>query len=140
MSTKGFNQSILKGGLTRDPDVRYTTNGTAFLNFTLACGYQVNKNGQWEDAVDYVSCRAWGNRAEAIGKYCQKGSQLFIEGKFRTDRYEGKDGKTQYATYVLVQDVQFCGGKRRDGGQDSVPPIETGDPIDISEDFSGIPF
>ena len=125
--SKGFNQVILKGGLTKDPEVRYTQSGTACLRFSLACGYNVKRDGEWEEAVDYVSCKAWGSRAEYIGKYAVKGSQFFVEGKLKTDQYEGKDGKTVWDTYVLVSDVQFCGGKRKDDGGGGNAPSAPGE-------------
>ena len=135
--SKGFNQVIAKGGLVRDPDLRYTQSRTAFLGFTLACTESVKKDGEWTDVPEYVPCKAWGGYAETIAKHCVKGSQLFIRGKFKTDKYEGKDGKMRWDSYVLVQDVQFCGGKRKDDSADRGVPSEPDIP---PEDFSDVPF
>ena len=137
----GFNQSILKGGLTKDPELKYTKDGLAYLTFSLACSTRVRKNGQLEDVVDYVPCKAWGSYAEVIGKYCVKGTQLLVIGRIRTDKYEGKDGKTVWSTYTLVNNVMFAGGKRRDETQPAeaanVNPDMGTDFSDCAED---IPF
>lgn len=117
----GFNQSILKGGLVKDPELRHTNNNIAFLSFSLACPCRTMKNGQWEDGVDYVPCKAWGSSAELIGKYCEKGTQLFIVGKTKTDSYKDKDGKTVWNTYTLVSTVQFAGGRRKDEARQPEP-------------------
>lgn len=114
--SKGVNKVMLLGGLTKDPEVRYTQDRKAVLRFNLACGYQVKRNGQWEDEADYVPCVAFDARAEVIAKYCVKGSQLFIEGKVKTNNYKNKDGNTVWETHVQVQDIRFAGGRRKDEG------------------------
>ena len=116
---KGFNKVLLLGGLTKDPEVRFGQNGgNAYLRFSLACGYSVKdrSTGEWKDATDYVPCVAFGKVAEVIGKYCVKGSQLHVEGKVQTSKYQ-KDGRDVWDTNVLVSSVILAGGKRRDDGQ-----------------------
>ena len=137
----GFNQVILKGGIVKDPELKYTKDNVAFLRFNLACPCQVQKNGQREEVVDYVPCMAWGNRAEVIGKYCVKGTQIFIAGKVKTDKYDGKDGQTVWTPYVLVQDIQFAGGKRKDNAQPEPAGPSNVNP-DMGVDFGAedIPF
>ena len=118
---KGFNKVLLLGGLTKDPEVRFGQNGgNAYLRFSLACGYSVKdrSTGEWKDATDYVPCVAFGKVAEVIGKYCVKGSQLHVEGKVQTSKYQ-KDGRDVWDTNVLVSSVILAGGKRRDDGQGS---------------------
>lgn len=116
---KGYNKVILLGGLTRDPEVRYGQNGgSAYLRFSLACGYSVKDRGTggWREATDYVPCLAFGKTAEVIGKYCVKGSQLHVEGKVQTSKYQ-KNGRDVWVTSVLVSGITLAGGKRREDGQ-----------------------
>lgn len=116
---KGYNKVTLLGGLTRDPEVQYGRNGgSAYLRFSLACGYSVKErdSGEWKDATDYVPCLAFGRTAEVIGRYCVKGSQLHIEGKVQTTKYQ-KEGKDVWDTRVLVSGIILAGGKRREDGQ-----------------------
>ena len=116
---KGYNKVILLGGLTRDPEVRYGQNGgSAYLRFSLACGYSVKDRGTggWREATDYVPCLAFGKTAEVIGKYCVKGSQLHVEGKGQTSKYQ-KNGRDMWDTSVLVSGIILAGGKRREDGQ-----------------------
>lgn len=118
---KGFNKVLLLGGLTKDPEVRFGQNGgSAYLRFSLACGYSTKdrSTGEWKDATDYVPCLAFGKVAEVIGKYCVKGSQLHVEGKVQTSKYQ-KDGRDVWDTHILVSGVILAGGKRRDDGQGS---------------------
>ena len=116
---KGYNKVTLLGGLTRNPEVRYGRNGgSAYLRFSLACGYSMKDrdSGEWKDATDYVPCLAFGRTAEVIGRYCVKGSQLHIEGKVQTTKYQ-KDGRDVWDTRVLVSGVILARGKRREDEQ-----------------------
>lgn len=125
--SKGYNKVALLGGLTRDPELKQGEN-TSYLRFSLACGYSVNRNGQREEAVDYVPCVAFGKTAELIAQYCVKGTQLFCEGKVDISKYQ-KDGQNVWDTHVLVQEIRFTGGKRKDGGDPalSAPATSAGE-------------
>ena len=134
--SKGYNKVILLGGLTKDPDVKQTQGGTPYLRFNLACGYSVkDQDGQWTEKTDYVPCTAWGNVAEAIEKYCVKGSQLMVEGKVFTNKYKDRDGKDVWDTSVRVSSVCFAGGRRKDEGGNGGDrrPVERGE---FPDDFS----
>ena len=115
--SRGYNKVVLLGGLTKDPELKQTNNGTSYLRFSLACAYAAKGNdGQWTEKADYVPCMAWGNVAETIDKYCIKGSQIFIEGKVFTNSYKNKDGRDIWDTSVRVDAMRFAGGKRKDDG------------------------
>ena len=113
--SKGFNKVNLLGGLTRDPEVKQGNSGAAYIRFSLACGYYTKDKatGEFKEQVDYINCTAFGKNAENIGKHCIKGSQLFIDGKIKNSKFEHK-GETKYETYILVEDIYFAGGKRKD--------------------------
>lgn len=115
--SRGYNKAVLLGGLTKDPELKYTQGGTAYMRFTLACGYSVkDKDGQWVEKADYVPCTAWDNVAATIAKYCVKGSQLFAEGKVFTNTYKDKGGNNVWDTSVRVDNIRFAGGRRKDEG------------------------
>ena len=118
--SRGYNKVVLLGGLTKDPELKYTQGGTAYMRFSLACGYFAkDKDGQWVEQADYVPCTAWDKVAETIAKYCVKGSQLFAEGKVFTNTYKDKGGNNVWDTSVRISNIRFAGGKRKDEGENA---------------------
>ena len=115
--SKGANRAVLLGGLTKDPEVKHSQGG-AWLRFSLACGYSVKdaQTGEYKEAADYVPCVAFGKTAEAIGKYCVRGSQLYVEGRIRMKKNKDRDGNDRWETNVYVSEFCFAGGKRKDDG------------------------
>lgn len=105
-----MNRSILMGRLTRDPDIRYTTGAEpmAIGRFTLAVDRRFAKDG--EQSADFISCVAFGKRAEFLEKYCHKGTKLVVEGRIQTGSYE-KDGQKVYTTDVVVENLEFAESK-----------------------------
>lgn len=101
-----INQVILVGRLTKDPELRYTSEGTALASFHLA----VNRNFKNQDGVveaDFVSCTVWRKLAETTANYCRKGALIGITGRIQTRKYEGQNGKTVYVTDVVADGVRF---------------------------------
>lgn len=100
-----MNITVLIGRLTKDPEVRYTTEAipTAVCNFTLA----VDRIGE---GADFIPCVAFGKTAENIGKFMSKGRQMGIRGHIHTGSYE-KDGQKRYTTDVIVERAEFVGSK-----------------------------
>ena len=105
-----MNKTILMGRLTRDPDIRYTTGAEpmAIGRFTLAVDRRFAKDG--EQSADFISCVAFGKRAEFLKKYCRKGTKLVVEGRIQTGSYE-KDGQKVYTTDVVVENLEFAESK-----------------------------
>lgn len=101
-----YNKSILIGNLTKDTEVRYTPQGTAVVNFTLAVNRKYKSGEETKEDVAFIPCVAWGKTAELINQYCKKGSPLFVEGRLQTRSWE-KDGQKQYKTEVVVENMQF---------------------------------
>ncbi len=116
------NKVFLIGNLTRDPELRYTPQGTAVGEFGLAINRQwKGPNGEKKEEVCFVDCQAWARGAEIISEYCKKGSSLFVEGRLKLDSWEGKDGQKRSRMRVVVENFQFLGaptGRR--------PPAEGG--------------
>lgn len=106
-----INQVTLVGRLTKDPELRYTQEGRAVLNITLAVNRQF-KNAEGEYDADFVLCTLWNKTAENTAKYCIKGSIVGVTGRIQTRHYENHDGNRVYVTEVVADTVKFMGGKR----------------------------
>ncbi|MEK3888487.1 single-stranded DNA-binding protein [Bacillus sp. FSL K6-3431] len=105
-----INQVTLVGRMTKDPELRYTVEGKAVLNITLALNRHY-RNTQGEMNADFVLCTLWNKTAENTAKYCEKGSIIGIIGKIQTRNYEDQTGKRVYVTEVLADSVKFMGGR-----------------------------
>ncbi|WP_035235227.1 single-stranded DNA-binding protein [Desulfobacter vibrioformis] len=111
----GLNKVILIGNLGRDPEIRYSQQGLAVVNFTLATSEQwTDKNtGERQEKTEWHRIVVFGKQAETCEKYLSKGRQVYIEGRLQTRPWE-KEGQTHYTTEIVVSNFMFLGG--RDGG------------------------
>lgn len=101
-----INSVSLTGRLTRDPDVRRTNNGKGVATLSIAVERNFkNQNGERE--ADFINCVAFGNTAEVIDKYCNKGMMVGVEGRLQTRNYENKQGQRVYVTEVIVNNFSF---------------------------------
>jgi single-strand DNA-binding protein len=141
-----FNKVILLGNLTRDPELRYTPQGSAVCEFALALNYQyTNKQtGQKVEEVSFIDIVAWGKTGEICAEYLKKGRQVMVEGRLKQDRWEAQDGKKMSKVRVTAENVQFVGsrpageGGGGGGGKGGgAPAPEDGPPPGQEED---IPF
>lgn len=105
-----LNYSVLLGRIVNDLEVKQTTNGTACLTFTVAVdrGFK-NANGEYD--TDFITCVAWKERAEFIGRYFGKGKMIAVEGQLRSRTYEDKNGTKHYVTELYVDNASFTGEK-----------------------------
>ena len=101
-----LNKIILIGRLTKDPELRYTPNGTAVCNFTLAVERNF-KNQDGERDVDFVGIVAWRKQAENCANYLSKGRLVAVEGSLRQNRWEDEDGNNRSKLEVNANEVQF---------------------------------
>ena len=111
-----INKVILMGRLTRDPELRNTASGTSVCNFTVAVddGYGENRT------TSFISCVAWGRTAEFVNNYFSKGKMIIVIGRIQTRTWEGQDGRKNYSTEVVANEVSFGETKRSsEGGYDS---------------------
>lgn len=104
-----MNKVILMGRLTRDPEMRQTPNGVSVCSFSIAVNRRFAKEGQQN--ADFISCTAWRQQAEFICKYFNKGSMIAVVGNLQSRSWENQEGKRQYATDVVVDEVYFTGSK-----------------------------
>lgn len=104
-----MNKVILMGRLTRDPEMRQTPNGVSVCSFSIAVNRRFAKEGQQN--ADFINCTAWRQQAEFICKYFSKGSMIAVVGNLQSRSWENQEGKRQYATDVVVDEVYFTGSK-----------------------------
>ena len=138
-----INKAILMGRLTRDPELRHTNSGTPVCSFSIAINNGYGENAQ----TDYVNCVAWNKTAEFVSKYFAKGRMIIVIGRISSRSWEGSDGKKNYVTEVVANEVAF-GESKRDGGDyssqgasapESIPsmPMDDGgfSPLDTDDDL-----
>ncbi len=118
---KGINKVILVGTCGQDPETRYTANGNAITNLSLATSesWTDKQSGQKVEKTEWHRVALFGKVAEIAGEYLRKGSQVYIEGKLQTREWE-KDGIKRYTTEIIVDmrgTMQLLGGKPQDGQQ-----------------------
>lgn len=125
-----MNKAILIGNLGADPELRYTTGGTAVCNFNLATNEKwTDKSGAKQEKVEWHRIVVWDKQAESCKEYLSKGRQVCVEGKLQTRQWEDKDGVKRYTTEVVAQRVEFLGGKGEGGGRrDEPPPVDDDEP------------
>ena len=113
----GLNKAMLIGNLGRDPEIRYSQQGTAMVNFSIATSEQWNdrNTGEKQEKTEWHRVVAFGKPAEILEKYLSKGSKVYIEGRIQTRNYE-KDGQTHYTTEIVVREFQFLGGRQDNQG------------------------
>jgi single-strand DNA-binding protein len=118
-----FNKVILLGNLTRDPELRYTPQGSAVCEFALALNYQyTNKQtGQKVEEVSFIDIVAWGKTGEICAEYLKKGRQVMVEGRLKQDRWEAQDGKKMSKVRVTAENVQFVGSRPAGEGGGAAP-------------------
>jgi len=134
-----FNKIILVGNLGRDPELRYTPQGTPVCNFSMATNERrKDKNGEHQDQVTWFKVTIWGRQAETASQYLTKGRPVYIEGRLRIESWTDRDGKEQTTLEVNATDMQFIGGgstEDRPKEQPSAPAGGAG-----PEDDDDIPF
>lgn len=135
-----MNKVVLIGRLTRDPELRYTSNNTPVATFTLA----VNRNYTNEDGereADFINVAVWEKAAESVKNYLGKGRQAAVNGRIQTRSYEDENGNKRYITEVIAEGVEFLDSKKESSEntnavaeEQSNPFAEFGSSIEISND------
>jgi single-strand DNA-binding protein len=113
---RSFNQVILMGNLTRDPELRQTPNGSNVCSFSLALNRSFKgSDGNWQEATDYIDVVAWGPLGERVAQYLSKGRPCLVNGRLQSRSWE-QDGQKRSKVEVNAQDVTFLGGPGDGGG------------------------
>lgn len=110
------NKVILVGRLGKDPETRYMTNGEAVTNATLATSENwKDKNGEKQEKTEWHNLVFYRRLAEIAGEYLKKGSQIYVEGKLQTRKWQTKEGQDRYTTEIIVNEMQMLGSKAGGG-------------------------
>jgi single-strand DNA-binding protein len=112
MATKGVNKVILVGNIGQDPEVRYMPNGNAVANLSLATSESwKDQSGQMQERTEWHRLTMYRRLAEIAGEYLRKGSQIYVEGKLQTRKWQDQSGQDRYTTEIIVDQMQMLGGK-----------------------------
>lgn len=153
-----LNRAQVLGNLTRDIDMRYTPNGQAVANFTVATNRRWNnQDGSKGESTEYHDIVVWGKQAENVSQFLKKGQPVFVEGRLQTRSWEGQDGVKRYKTEIVADNVISLTSRGGGGSYDDVttenpvesisktskkkddaPPAATEEPEEI--DIEEIPF
>lgn len=116
------NKVIIVGNLGRDPETHYSTGGSAITNITVATSesWKDKSSGEKQEKTEWHRICFFGNLAEIAGEYLQKGSQVYVEGKLQTRKWQDKDGQDKYTTEVIANEMKMLGA-RPEGAKDSAP-------------------
>lgn len=111
------NKVILVGNLGADPETRYQTSGDAITNIRLATTdkWKDKASGEMKEATEWHRVAFFGRLAEVAGEYLKKGSQVYVEGRIRTRKYQDKDGNERYSTEIIGDRMQMLGSRAGSG-------------------------
>jgi len=114
---RGINKVILVGNLGKDPEMKYTASGGAIANLTIATSDSWNdkQTGEKVEKTEWHRVVAFQRLAEIMGEYLKKGSQVYIEGKLQTRKWQDQSGQDRYTTEVVANDMQMLGSRGGEG-------------------------
>ena len=114
----GINKAIIVGNLGKDPEVRYANNGSAIASITVATSEQWKdkSTGEKQEKTEWHRISAFGRLAEIMGEYLKKGSQVYIEGRIQTRKWQDKSGQDRYTTEIIANELQMLGSRGGGGG------------------------
>lgn len=123
---RSFNQVILMGNLTRDPELRTIPSGQSVCSFSLALNRSFKgQDGNWQEATDYIDVVAWGPLGERVAQYLSKGRPCLVNGRLQSRSWE-QDGQKRSKVEVVAQDVTFLGGRGEGEGSGGAPASSGG--------------
>jgi single-strand DNA-binding protein len=139
-----LNKCSFIGRLGADPETRYAPSGDAICSFSIAVGSQWKDkaSGDKKEATEWVNVTAFGKLGEICSQYLRKGSQIYLEGRMKTEKYQAKDGTDRYSTKIIADNMQMLGGKQDGQASNSSPaPAATSKPVTGWDGLdSDIPF
>ena len=144
-----LNKIMLIGRLGKDVELRHTASGTPVATFSLATSEKTkNKSGEYEEKTEWHNIVLWQKQAELAAEYLAKGSQVYIEGRIQTRKWQDKDGNDRYTTEIIGDRLQFLDSKpKTEGGRSTGGEPRNGKPAGGSsyeefppQDFEDIPF
>lgn len=139
---RGVNKVILVGNLGQDPDIRYAPSGAAIANVTIATSesWKDKQSGEKQEKTEWHRVVFFNKLAEIVGEYLKKGSQIYVEGRLQTRKWE-KEGVDHYTTEVVASDMQMLGSAGGGQAQGSRPPQQKPPAQQKKDDFDDdVPF
>lgn len=136
-----MNKCELVGRLTKDPELKLTSNQTAYCNFTIAVDRRFkDSNGQRQ--ADFINCVAWKQTATFVQKYFHKGNRIGIVGAIQTRQYEGNDGAKHFVTEVIVDEAEFVESQTQTAPapQTQTEPTQDNAPAEEAPEVGELPF
>jgi len=114
---RGVNKAILIGHLGRDPEIRYSPSGAAVANVNIATteSWRDKQTGEQQERTEWHRIVFFGRLAEIVGEYLKKGSQVYIEGRLQTRKWQDKEGNDRWTTEIVANDMQMLGGRGGSG-------------------------
>jgi|TARA_B110000211_G_scaffold157079_1_gene177965 single-strand DNA-binding protein len=143
---RGVNKVILVGNLGQKPEMRYTQTNTAVATLSIATSesWKDKESGEQREKTEWHRVVFFGKLAEIAEQYLDKGSQLYIEGKLQTRKWQDKDGNDKYTTEILGNEMNMLGGRQGSGGgaayDQSEPATPMSQPVESNISEEDIPF
>lgn len=140
---KDFNQAIVMGNLTRDPEMRTTPSGQNVTSFSVATNRSwQDQSGEKKDAVEYHNVVAWGKLGELVNSYLKKGRKVLVVGRLQTRNWDAEDGSKRNRTEIVATDINFVGGQAEAGDfsndeMNQEAPVKANKKADTSMDDLG---
>ena len=126
---RGINKVILVGNLGNDPETKYTASGMAVTRCSLATtSVRKDRDGNQQERTEWHRVVFFGKLGEIAGEYLRKGSQVYVEGELRYDKYTGQDGVEKYSTDIVANEMQMLGGRGEGGGGGGERPARSAAP------------
>ena len=118
----GVNKAIIVGNLGRDPEIRYSANGNAVASISIATSerWKDKNTGEKQEKTEWHRVKLFGRLAELAGEYLKKGSQVYVEGRIQTTKYQDKEGVDRWSTDIVAREMTFLGGRGVSEGQAGV--------------------
>ena len=138
-----FNKIIIVGNLGRDPELRYTPQGTPVCSFTVATNEKrKDRSGEVQDQTTWFRVTLWGRQAETASQYLTKGRPIYVEGRLRLEEWTDRDGKQRATLEVHATDMQFIGAARGEDHANAPAASATGPQPPVAEELADddIPF
>lgn len=136
-----LNRVILIGNLTADPELKYTSSGTARTKFRIAINRQYkDSSGQLQEETAFVPIVAWGTQAENCAQYLSKGRSVAVEGRLRIYNFTDEEGREVRWFEIVAQNVQFLGGPPRSASEPGTVPPSSDQPTQGAKDEEEVPF
>ena len=117
-----LNKAEVIGNMTQDPELRYTANGNAVTNFSIATNRSYKSGDEWKEEVQFHNIVVWGNDAQAMSQRASKGTRVYIQGRLQTRSWEDSEGKKNYRTEIISEKILLL-DRYKKGPSDDLPKV-----------------